>query len=229
MAKMERVVQHRHNIDVMIPVDGITLDGFLSLPHHARGIVIFAHGSGSSRHSPRNKFVAEYLYDQGFATLLTDLLTKDEELEDEKTRRLRFDISLLAKRLYGVVQWVEKHDKICHRPLGLFGASTGAASALVVAASLPKKVKAVISRGGRPDLAGNALGKVAAPTLLIVGGKDHEVIELNKIALEQLNKNSQMEIVAGATHLFEEEGALEKVAELATAWFGQHLKHNHHT
>ena len=220
---LDTLTSLRHDMDVLIPLGGLTLEGFLSVPQHAEGIVLFAHGSGSSRHSPRNRFVAEQLYHRGFATLLTDLLTSAEEKAEEETRHLRFDIGLLADRLAGTVEWVGNHAKIGHKPLGLFGASTGAASALVVASKLPEKIKAVVSRGGRPDLAGECLGKVEAPALLIVGGNDREVLRLNKTALAQLNHRSRLEIILEATHLFEEPGALEKVAALAASWFEEHL------
>jgi putative phosphoribosyl transferase len=208
---------------VRIPVDGIELDGDLAGATGARGLVLFAHGSGSSRHSPRNRFVADALGEGRLATLLVDLLTADEEQVDLRTRHLRFDIGLLARRLEQIAVWLESQPVTATLPLGLFGASTGGGAALVAAARRPQSVGAVVSRGGRPDLAGDALPQVQAPTLLIVGGRDTEVIELNRRAYEQLRAPKQLEIVPGATHLFEEPGTLEQVAELARDWFVTHL------
>jgi len=208
---------------VRIPVDGIELDGDLAGAAGARGLVLFAHGSGSGRHSPRNRFVADALGEGGLATLLVDLLTADEEQVDLRTRHLRFDIGLLARRLEQIAVWLESQPVTATLPLGLFGASTGGGAALVAAARQPQSVGAVVSRGGRPDLAGDALPQVQAPTLLIVGGRDTEVIELNRRAYEQLRAPKQLEIVPGATHLFEEPGTLEQVAELARDWFVTHL------
>jgi putative phosphoribosyl transferase len=197
------------------------LDGDLALPDQVRGVVAFAHGSGSSRHSPRNRQVAATLQDAGFATLLLDLLTGDEEQVDLRTRELRFDIGLLAGRMSAATAWLADDERTAGLPIGLFGASTGAAAALVAAARDPA-VRAVVSRGGRPDLAGPALSEVQAPTLLIVGGEDDVVIDLNQQALGQL-ANAELEIVEGAGHLFEEPGTLEEVSRLASEWFSRHL------
>jgi len=199
------------------------LEGNLSLPEGARGIVLFAHGSGSSRHSPRNRYVAQILNEAKLATLLVDLLTPDEEAIDLRTAHLRFDIGLLAERLVGVTDWLTQYPDTRHLRVGYFGASTGAAAALVAAAQRPDAVDAVVSRGGRPDLAGPALALVRAPTLLIVGGNDFEVVELNRRALALLRCEKRLEIVPGATHLFEEPGALEVVARLAREWFERYL------
>ena len=197
---------------------GARLEGTLVAPEEARGIVLFAHGTGSSRFSPRNRFVAEQLNAAGLATLLIDLLTAEEEQAERLTGHLRFDIDLLAERLLAATDAEESG-----LPLGYFGASTGAAAALVAAAERPERVRAVVSRGGRPDLAGEALRRVRAPTLLIVGGDDRQVLELNRLALARLEAEAELEIVPGATHLFEEPGALEQVAQLARAWFERHL------
>jgi putative phosphoribosyl transferase len=196
------------------------LEGLLDLPAPARGIVVFSHGSGSGRHSPRNRYVAGELVRAGLATLLLDLLTPEE---DADTRR-RFDIALLSERLADAVRYVRTAASTQALPVGLFGASTGAASALRVAARMPDEVKAVVSRGGRPDLAGDTLlALVGAPTLLVVGGEDHEVIRLNRLAERCLRCEKQLAIVPGATHLFEEPGTLEQVARLASDWFLRHL------
>ncbi len=199
------------------------MGAFLNVPPEAKGIVLFAHGSGSGRHSPRNQFVAKFLAEEGVGTLLLDLLTKEEEIEDMKTRELRFNIPFLAKRLLDatdhVLQLKEKH----HLTIGYFGASTGAAAALIAASEKRNEIKAVVSRGGRPDLAGNALTHIQAPTLLIVGGNDFGVIELNEKAFELLNCKKKLEIVPGATHLFEEAGALEQVSRMAARWFNTYL------
>lgn len=208
---------------VRIATGRVTLDGDLGLPANARGIVLFAHGSGSGRHSPRNRAVAEALRQHGLATLLTDLLTLDEEAVDARTRHLRFDIGLLAERLVGVTDWLAREATTSDLSIGYFGASTGAGAALVAAAERPRQARAVVSRGGRPDLAEAALARVQAPTLLIVGGNDLQVIDLNQDALAQLRAEKEMTIVPGATHLFEEPGALEEVARLAAGWFGRHL------
>jgi putative phosphoribosyl transferase len=200
----------------------VTLEGNLSVPEGAGGIVLFAHGSGSSRHSPRNRYVARFLNEAKLATLLIDLLTSDEEAIDLRTGHLRFDIGLLAERLVAVTDWLTHYPDTRYLPVGYFGASTGAGAALV-AADHPNVVGAVVSRGGRPDLAGPALARVQAPTLLIVGGNDFEVIELNQAALAELRCEKQLVIVPGATHLFEEPGALDKVARLAREWFETHL------
>jgi dipeptidyl aminopeptidase/acylaminoacyl peptidase len=208
---------------VRLSTDGVILEGNLSLPPRANGVVLFAHGSGSSRFSKRNQYVAEVLRGAGLGTLLFDLLTGEEAALDEKTMLLRFDIPLLAQRLAGVTDWIRQQKDIADLPLGYFGASTGAAAALTAAAERPQVVKAVVSRGGRPDLAGGALHEVKAATLLIVGGDDYQVIELNRAALEKLSATREMVIVPGATHLFPEPGALEEVARLATDWFRRHL------
>jgi pimeloyl-ACP methyl ester carboxylesterase len=199
------------------------LEGNLSLPRDARGIVLFAHGSGSSRHSPRNLYVAQLLNEEKLATLLVDLLTPDEEAVDLRTTQIRFNIDLLAERLVGVTDWLTEHRDTRRLQVGYFGASTGAAAALVAAAARPKIVGAVVSRGGRPDLAGPALGHVRAPTLLIVGGNDLQVIDLNRWAFAQLRCEKQLVIVPGATHFFEEPGTLDEVARLAREWFVRYL------
>ena len=208
---------------VMITVEGAALAGNLSIPTDARGIVVFAHGSGSSRNSPRNRFVADTLRAAGLATLLMDLLTEAEEAEDVRTLALRFDIGLLARRLASATDWLAQQPDVSALPVGYFGASTGAGAALVAAAERPAAVAAVVSRGGRPDLAGQSLGSVRAPTLLIVGGADEPVIEMNRDAMRQMSALAHLEIVPGATHLFEEPGALEQVATLARAWFAHYL------
>jgi putative phosphoribosyl transferase len=206
-----------------IPAGAALLDADLSLPAAATGLVLFAHGSGSSRLSPRNRHVASLLNEAGLATVLADLLTQDEEALDERTRHLRFDIGLLAERLVAAADWLQAEAATARLPLGCFGASTGAGAALVAAAQRRDTIRAVVSRGGRPDLAGEALAQVRAPTLLVVGGNDVPVIELNRQALAQLGGEKKLVIVPGATHLFEEPGALERVAELAREWFLEHL------
>jgi len=206
-----------------IPAGSETLEGNLSIPDRARAVILFAHGSGSSRHSPRNRFVARVLNDARLATLLTDLLTADEEEVDEVTRHLRFDITLLAQRLVAITDWLAVQPEAQEMRIGYFGASTGAAAALVAAAERPAVVGAIVSRGGRPDLAGPALLRVRAPTLLIVGGSDFPVLELNRQALRELRVEAELSIVPGATHLFEEPGALEEVARLSAQWFTRHL------
>jgi dienelactone hydrolase len=211
------------NHTVQIPAVDVELDADISIPAAARGVVVFAHGSGSSRFSPRNRYVAETLERAGLATVLADLLTADEELVDARTARLRFDIRLLAERIVVIADWVSEHGSISRLPVGLFGASTGAAAALVAAAERPQVVQAVVSRGGRPDLAGEALARVHQPTLLIVGGRDEVVIDLNRQAMQYLAGEVRLEIVPGATHLFEEPGALEEVARLARDWFIRYL------
>lgn len=208
---------------VHIPVGSVTLDGDLTVSDQCTGIVLFAHGSGSSRLSPRNRFVAHQLQEAGLGTLLFDLLTPAEEKVDEQTREYRFDIELLASRLVDVTAWVTSQEEMKALKVGYFGASTGAAAALIAAARLPEDVQAVVSRGGRPDLAAPLLGKVRAPTLLIVGGRDDVVIGMNEDAFAQLQTEKAIEIVPGATHLFREEGALERVAQLAAEWFAKHL------
>jgi putative phosphoribosyl transferase len=219
-----------HREDVDIHVGEVGLAGILTIPPAAMGVVVFAHGSGSGRLSPRNTFVADALVEAGFGTLLVDLLTPSEEAEDLVTARLRFDVGLLADRVIGAVDWLDSGAvagglprTLRDLPLGCFGASTGAAAALIAAAERPDRVAAVVSRGGRPDLAGGALRQVAAPALLIVGSKDTEVLLLNGQAQRLLAGESRLEIVPGAGHLFEEPGALERVAELARDWFSDTL------
>jgi dienelactone hydrolase len=208
---------------VKIPLKDATLTGNLLIPKDATGLVVFAHGSGSSRLSPRNKAVAEYLREEGgLGTLLIDLLTKEEETLDDKTRELRFKIPFLAQRLSQITDWLRKEPKTKNLSIGYFGASTGAAAALVAAAER-RDIDAVVSRGGRPDLAGESLVKVEAPTLLIVGGDDTEVLELNQEALDLLNTTKDLMVIPGATHLFEETGALEDVANFAEKWFSRFL------
>ena len=205
--------------NVQIHARRAVLSGNLNIPEGAAALVLFAHGSGSSRHSPRNQFVARTLNDAGLATLLFDLLTPEEEAADVRTREHRFNISLLAERLVQATKWAKQQEQTRDLRLSYFGSSTGAGAALVAAAEIPKDVGAVVSRGGRPDLAGDALPKVQAPTLLIVGGNDDIVIELNEMARDQMRCEVKLEIVPGATHLFEEPGTLEKVAKLASDWF----------
>jgi dienelactone hydrolase len=210
---------------VRILSTGVHLEGILSIPEDPKGLVLFVHGSGSSRHSPRNQYVAQTLQEGGLATLLFDLLTASEEEVDLQTRHLRFDIDLLARRTSGVLEWVETQLYDDGSRIGLFGSSTGAAAALIAAAERPQMVHAVVSRGGRPDLAGPALPRVEAPTLLIVGGNDEAVIELNEQALRQMQagESKKMVIVPGASHLFQEPGTLEHAARLARDWFLTHL------
>jgi dienelactone hydrolase len=209
--------------DVRVPVGEQSLDGTLAMPAEPHGLVLFAHGSGSSRHSPRNRYVAGVLQQSGLATLLLDLLTPQEETVDLRTRHLRFDITLLADRLVQATDWLGKHRDTQHLPIGYFGASPGGGAALVAASQRPNDVGAVVSRGGRPDLADGALPLVHAPTLLIVGGNDEPVIGMNRSAMARMRGEVRLVIVAGATHLFEEPGALEEVARLARDWFVQHL------
>ena len=209
--------------EVQIQAGHAILSGNLSIPENAVGLVLFAHGSGSSRHSPRNQFVARTLNDAGLATLLFDLLTPEEEAIDMRTREHRFNIGLLAERLVHATRWAKRQEQTRGLRSGYFGSSTGGGAALVAAAEIPEDVGAVVSRGGRPDLAGDALPKVQAPTLLIVGGNDDIVIELNEMARDQMRCEVRLEIVSGATHLFEEPGALEKVAKLASDWFVNHM------
>lgn len=208
---------------VRIAAGRVSLDGDLAVPGDARGVVLFAHGSGSSRHSSRNRYVAQELRRAGLGTLLMDLLTADEEAADARTGHLRFDIGLLADRLVSATDWIRSDPATAALPVGYFGASTGGGAALVAAAEKPGAVSAVVSRGGRPDLAGPALPRVQAPTLLIVGGWDEPVIGMNEEALARLRCEKRMEIVPGATHLFEEPGTLEEVARLARGWFARHL------
>jgi putative phosphoribosyl transferase len=208
---------------VRIPAGTVTLAGSLTLPEQTQAIVLFAHGSGSSRFSPRNRYVARLLNEAKLATLLVDLLTVHEEVIDARTARLRFDIDLLAERLVDATDWLTEFPDTKHLRIGYFGASTGAAAALAAAAIRPDVVNAVVSRGGRPDLAGAALTRVQAATLLIVGENDGQVIELNRAALAELRCEKQLVIVPGATLLFEEPGTLDVVAQLARDWFEQHL------
>jgi dienelactone hydrolase len=212
------------HLAVKVAIDSLELEGTLSVPTAAAGVVLFAHGSGSSRRSPRNRYVADLLNESGLATLLIDLLTEDEQQVDLQTAHLRFDIPLLARRLEKITQWLVRHPEVVNLKAGLFGASTGAAAALVAAAEQPKLVHAVVSRGGRPDLAGEALTRVQAPTLLIVGGTDTVVIDLNRKAMAHLQCEKELQIVPGASHLFEEPGALKKVAGLARDWFLKKLR-----
>ncbi|GLW09027.1 DeoR family transcriptional regulator [Microtetraspora sp. NBRC 13810] len=214
-----RITQER------IPAPGAALAADVAVPPGACGVVLFAHGSGSSRHSPRNRYVAGELRAAGLGTVLADLLTHPEERLDDMTGELRFDIDLLATRVAALTDWAMADPRTTGLGIGLFGASTGAAAALVAAARRPRYVRAVVSRGGRPDLAGDALTAVHRPTLLIVGGDDHAVIELNRRAAARLAGESRLEIVPGASHLFEEPGTLTQVAHLTAAWFTRHLPH----
>jgi pimeloyl-ACP methyl ester carboxylesterase len=206
--------------EVRIDVGSTELGGALTIPEECRGLVLFAHGSGSSRFSPRNRFVASVLEEGGLGTLVFDLLSEEEEVIDAQTAELRFDVELLAERLIAATDWLRARRDL---PLGYFGSSTGAAAALIAAARRPKPIRAVVSRGGRPDLAGSELPNVCAPTLLIVGGEDHAVVELNEASLLELRCEAELRIVAGATHLFEEPDALAEVAQLAREWFLLHL------
>ena len=206
---------------VLIPIDSVELEGDLQIPAAASGVVLFAHGSGSSRHSSRNQFVARVIREHGIGTLLFDLLTRDEEAVDTYTRHLRFDIDLLSKRLVAAAAWLADQTGSEHLSIGFFGASTGGAAALGAAARLKGNVGAVVSRGGRPDLAGASLSEVISPVLLIVGGNNDDVIELNQQAFANLNCAKELKIIPGATHLFQEPGALETVAQLAAEWFAQ--------
>jgi len=208
---------------VSVPMGGVWLESDLVIPSGAQGIVAFAHGSGSGRHSPRNQFVAKVLQRAGLATMLLDLLTIDEEAIDVQSMALRFDIDLLAERLTGTVDWLSANAETHELRIGLFGASTGAAAALATATRRPELVRALVSRGGRPDLAADALASVRAPTLLIVGGNDLEVLRLNRAAYARVTAERQLVVVPGATHLFQEPGTLEEVARLAAGWFLAHL------
>lgn len=209
---------------VQIQAGRVLIEGDLTLPSRAAGLVVFAHGSGSSRFSRRNRSVAQVLQDGGYGTLLLDLLTQEEEAIDERTREYRFDVDRLGHRVLAAIDWAASHPGAARLPVACFGASTGAAAALIAAAERPEAVGAVISRGGRPDLAGDALPNVQAPTLLIVGGSDLQVIELNRIAMRRIHGHVELEIVPGATHLFEEPGALESVSQLALQWCSRHLQ-----
>jgi dienelactone hydrolase len=221
---LRKAVEEEEENAVRIPVDKTTIEGNLVLPPHAKGVVLFAHGSGSGRFSPRNQYVAKVLNQAGIATLLIDLLTKQEEEEDLQTGQFRFDINLLAQRLIGATEWLRKNPRTKNLAFGYFGASTGAAAALISAAKLPEGIKAVVSRGGRPDLAWDYIPNVKAPTLFIVGGNDTVVIDLNKKALKNFSAQKKLEIVPGASHLFEETGKLEEVAKLAASWFSKYLR-----
>jgi putative phosphoribosyl transferase len=220
---LEKARREHAERPVRVPAGAVELEGNLGVPEGARGVVLFAHGSGSGRHSPRNRYVARVLREAGLATLLIDLLTPEEEEVDLRTRHLRFDIGLLAERLTGATDWLTENPHTQNLRIGYFGASTGAGAALVAAAKRPDAVGAIVSRGGRPDLAGDALSLVKAPTLLIVGGDDVPVIDMNQEAFAPLRAEKRLEIVPGATHLFEEPGALEEVARLAADWFVRHL------
>jgi dienelactone hydrolase len=211
-------------LTLRIPVEGVTLNADLAIPIDAHGIVLFAHGSGSSRHSPRNQFVARVLQQSDFGTLLMDLLTEKEEAVDNQTRELRFDIGLLARRLTATVDWLGTQSAYKQLPIGIFGASTGAAAALVAAADRPVVVRSVVSRGGRPDLADEALPRVKAPTLMVVGAYDDAVLALNRQAMARMKAQVELKIVPRATHLFEEPGALSHMADLAAQWFWDTLK-----
>jgi len=209
---------------VKIPAGNATIEGSLVIPLGAKGVVLFAHGSGSGRFSPRNQYVAKVLNKAGIATFLIDLLTKQEEEEDLQTGWFRFDINLLAQRLIGATEWLRKNPRTKNLAFGYFGASTGAAAAMISAAKLPEYVKAVVSRGGRPDLAWDYIPNVKVPTLFIVGGNDTVVIDLNKKAMQNFSAQKKLEIVPGASHLFEETGKLEEVAKLAASWFSKYLR-----
>ncbi len=213
--------------DIQIPTNRAVLDGTLTVPADAAGLVLFVHGSGSSRHSPRNQFVARTLNEAGLATLLFDLLTPAEERDDWATRQYRFDIRLLSTRLLQVTRWAMSEPELSRLPIGYFGSSTGAAGALVAAAELGQEISAVVSRGGRPDLADEALERVVSPTLLIVGSEDDVVIRLNEQARERLHCETRFDVIPRASHLFDEPGTLERVAELASQWFADHLRATH--
>ena len=223
MIETAAVRSNSKSLEIAVNLRDVALEGTLTVPQHATGVVVFAHGSGSSRFSPRNRAVAATLNDAGLTTLLLDLLTEEENEIDAVTRGLRFNIDLLSKRLIGTVDWLGVRREAATLPIGLFGASTGAAAALRAAAARPKCVAAVVSRGGRPDLAGVALPQVEAPTLLIVGGNDQPVIEMNQEAARLMHCVHRLHIIPGATHLFEEPGKLERVAQLASEWFVKHL------
>ena len=224
-AKMKaiRTVEEGIAGEVRIPIGDVTLTGDLIVPAAARGLVLFAHGSGSSRHSPRNQFVARVIRNAGVGTLLFDLLTPKEEEEERWSRHLRFNIELLAERLQGATAWIKSNENTRDLRIGYFGSSTGAAAAIIAAAQVGEQVGAVVSRGGRPDLAGAVLSRVTSPTLLIVGGLDYQVIGLHQEPFDRLQCEKEMVIVPGATHLFEEPGTLEQVAALAADWFEKHL------
>ena len=216
--------EENKNNYVDIPINGISLEGNLVIQENAKGIVVFVHGSGSSRFSPRNRFVAKKLQANGLATLLMDLLTQEEEKIDKRTREFRFDIKLLSERLIEATRWLRRNESTKELNIGYFGSSTGAAASLIAAAKHPENVEAIVSRGGRTDLAEKYLSGVYAPTLLVVGGYDAIVLKINRETMKQLNSEKKLEIVSGASHLFEEAGALEAVAELAVEWFTEHLE-----
>lgn len=220
MKAAETLIEHD---SVLVPAGKVVLEGDLSMPSEPRGMVLFAHGSGSSRHSSRNRYVAEVLNERSLGTLLVDLLTAGEEQEDDVTAQLRFDIGLLSQRLVAITDWLVRLPQIRGHAIGLFGASTGAPAALLTAAERPDVIKAVVSRGGRPDLAGATVSLVRAPTLLIVGGRDTAVIQMNRAAMALMKCKTELKIVPGATHLFEERGTLAQVASLAGDWFTTHL------
>jgi dienelactone hydrolase len=219
MVKISKSIQELIRFDA----GDVHLEGSLVIPEGARGVVLFAHGTGSSRHSPRNRFVAQELNDVGLATLLIDLLTPEEEADDVKTAELRFDVDLLAGRLDGAIDWLDRYAPTKELAIGLFGASTGAGAAMISAAHKPQQVKAIVSRGGRPDLAGPALSDVKAPVLLIVGARDLSVLRLNKMVVDELFVDREVKAISGATHLFEEPGALEEVSRAAASWFKRYL------
>jgi dienelactone hydrolase len=220
---MATIVEHAY--PVQIPANHVQLDGDLIIPEHAHGLVLFAHGSGSSRHSSRNRYVATELRQTGLATLLMDLLTRREEQVDARTGHLRFDINLLAERLTAAAEYLALDPRTMNLPIGVFGASTGGGAALVAAARKPQLVRAVVSRGGRPDLADDALPRVRCPVLLIVGEHDQSVLELNRQAMHEMHIDAELAIIPAATHLFEEDGALEQVAHLAAEFFNRYLQH----
>lgn len=223
MGAVEQTQIEEVHTPVRLPVEGAVLSGDMYIPSHAAGMVVFAHGSGSGRFSPRNRYVASVLHRHALGTLLIDLLTPDEERLDVVTREHRFNIPLLAGRLASIADWIRGQPELAHFPLGYFGSSTGGGAALIAAATRPEQVKAVVSRGGRPDLAGNCLPRVRAPTLLLVGEWDEPVIELNEAAKRRMKGTVELAIVPRATHLFEEPGALEMAARLAAEWFGRYL------
>ena len=223
-ANVARGTESGHTTPVRVPVGDQSLNGDLGIPARPRGIVLFAHGSGSSRHSSRNQYVARALERRDLATLLIDLLTPEEESIDDRTAQYRFDIPMLADRLVTIVDWLRRRKETASLPIGLFGASTGGGAALMAAAGRPQEIAAVVSRGGRPDLAGPSLAKVMTPTLLIMGGLDTPVIQMNRDAMKQMRREVTLEIVQGATHLFEEPGTLERVAEVAGDWFARYLQ-----
>jgi putative phosphoribosyl transferase len=219
-----KIENEPHSGGVSIPCGTVVLQGELVIPSQAPGVVVFAHGSGSSRHNPRNQFVARTIQKSGNGTLLFDLLTPEEDVEDNVTRRLRFDTGLLTERLSEVTRWLVAQPGVRHLGIGYFGSSTGAAAALLAAADFGTRINAVVSRGGRPDLAGRALVRIKSSILLIVGGYDYQVLQLNRQAFEQLHCQKELKIVPGATHLFEEMGTLEAVASLAADWFHRYLR-----